>query len=186
MSVPGPILAVMATIYYTASSLDGFIVDDHGSLDWLLTRDIDAAGPFGYEAFAASVGALVMGSQTYEWLVRNQEGDWIYEQPSWVLTSRPGIVADGHPVRVFDGDVAELHPQLSAAAGDRHVWVVGGGVVAAQFVEAGLVDEMIVSYAPCTLGKGAPVLPVRSEWTLTESAVNGEFICARWVAAPAD
>lgn len=99
MSVSGPILAVMATVYYTASSLDGFIVDDHDSLDWLLTRDIDAAGPFGYEAFAASVGALVMGSQTYEWLVRNQEGDWMYEQPSWVLTSRPGIVADGHPVR---------------------------------------------------------------------------------------
>jgi hypothetical protein len=41
---------------------------------------------------------------------------------------------------------------------------------------------VIVSYAPCTLGSGAPVLPVRSEWKLTESAVNGDFVCARWVA----
>lgn len=182
----------MKTIYFTASSLDGFIVDDHDSLDWLITRDIDADGPFGYQAFAKSVGALVMGSKTYEWIVRNQagpseatgnaSGPWPYEQPCWVLTSRPDIVVDGHPVRVFDGDVAELHDQLTAAAGDRDVWVVGGGVVAAQFVEAGLVQELIVSYAPCTLGRGAPVLPVRSEWTLAESAVNGEFVCARWVA----
>lgn len=173
----------MATIYYTASSLDGFVVDEHDSLDWLLSRDIDVKGPFGYEAFNDSVGALVMGSQTYEWLVGNQPGPWMYEQPSWVLSSRPGIVVDGHPVRVFAGEVTELHPQLVAAAGDRDVWVVGGGVVAAQFVEAGLVDEMIVSYAPCTLGKGAQVLPARSEWTLAESTVNGDFVCARWVAA---
>ncbi len=173
----------MATVYYTASSLDGFIVDERGSLDWLLSRDIDVNGPFGYEAFNTSVGALVMGSQTYEWLVREQPGAWMYEQPSWVLTSRPGIVADGHPVRVFTGEVTALHPQLIAAAGDRDVWVVGGGVVAAQFVDAGLVDEVIVSYAPCTLGRGAPVLPTRSEWSLAETAVNGDFLCARWVAA---
>lgn len=171
----------MKTVYYTASSLDGFIVDEHDSLDWLITRDNDADGPFGYQAFAKSVGALVMGSQTYQWIVRNQPGDWMYEQPTWVLTSRPGIVVDGHPVRVFDGDVSALHPQLVVAARDRDVWVVGGGVVAAQFVRAGLVDEMIVSYAPCTLGAGAPVLPMRSEWQLTESAVNGEFVCARLV-----
>jgi dihydrofolate reductase len=60
------------------------------------------------------------------------------------------------------------------------VWVVGGGDVAAQFASADLVDEMIVSYAPCSLGAGAPVLPMRSEWELTEAAVNRDFVCARW------
>ena len=51
----------MACIYYTASSLDGFVVDNADSLDWLTSRDVDADGPFGYPAFAKSVGALVMG-----------------------------------------------------------------------------------------------------------------------------
>jgi dihydrofolate reductase len=74
-----------------------------------------------------------------------------------------------------------LHSELVSATGGGDVWLVGGGHVAEQFVSAGLVDEMIVSYAPCTLGKGAPVLPVRSEWKLAESAVNGDFVCARWV-----
>jgi dihydrofolate reductase len=80
-------------VYYTASSLDGFVADEAGSLDWLLSRDVDAGGPFGYEAFARDVGALVMGSTTYEWIVANQPGEWPYEQPSWVLTHRPGIIA---------------------------------------------------------------------------------------------
>lgn len=173
------------TIYYTASSLDGYIVDSDDSLDWLLTRDIDPNGPFGYEAFAESVGALAMGSATYEWLKKNQPGDWMYSQPSWVLTHRQEIVADGHPVKTYAGAVEDLHPALVEAAGDRDVWVVGGGDVAAQFVAAGLIDEVIVSYAPCTLGAGSQVLPLRSEWKLAESGVNGDFVCVRWQRAPA-
>lgn len=173
----------MSCVYYTASSLDGFVVDEANSLDWLTSRDVDANGPFGYEAFAKSVGALVMGSATYEWIIENQPGEWMYEQPSWVLTSRPDIIADGHPVRTFSGSVEDLYPTLVAAAGDRDLWLVGGGQVAAQFAAAGLVDEMIVTYAPCSLGQGARVLPLRSEWTLEEVGRNGEFVCARWVCA---
>ena len=100
-----------------------------------------------------------------------------------VLTHRPQIVVDGHPVQTFEGDVTDLHPQLVSAAAGKDVWVVGGGAAAAQFVAEGLVDEMIVTYAPCSLGSGARLLPVRSEWKLAESAVNGDFVCARWVVA---
>jgi dihydrofolate reductase len=170
----------MATVYFTASSLDGYIVDESESLDWLTSRAVDADGPFGYQAFAKSVGALVMGSATYEWVVDNHPGDWMYEQPSWVATHRPQIIVDGHPVQTFDGDLADLHPKLVSAAAGKDVWVVGGGDVAAQFVTAGLIDEMIVTYAPCSLGGGSRVLPIRSEWALVESAVNGDFVCARW------
>ena len=168
------------TVYFTASSLDGYIVAEADSLDWLMSRAVDANGPFGYEAFVKGVGALVMGSSTYEWLVKNQPGDWMYEQPSWVLTHRPHIIDEVHPVQTFDGDVADLHPELVSAAAGKDVWVVGGGDVAAQFVSAGLIDQMIVSYAPCSLGGGSRVLPIRSDWTLAESAVNGDFVCARW------
>lgn len=170
----------MATIYYTASSLDGFIVDAAGSLDWLIHRDIDPDGPFHYDTFVTQVGALAMGSATYEWLVRNQPGEWMYRQPSWVLTHRPEIIDDAHPVQAFAGAVQDLHPVLVEAAAGGHVWIVGGGRTAAQFVAAGLVDEAIVSYAPCSLGSGEPVLPVRSEWTPAEAAINRDFVCVRW------
>lgn len=170
----------MSTVYYTASTMDGFIVDEADSLDWLLSRDFDAGGPFGYDAFIAEVGALAMGSSTYEWIVKNQPGEWMYTQPSWVLTSRSGVVQDGHPVQTFGGDIAELHQLLVAAAGDKNVWIVGGGQTAAQFVAAGLIDEVVITYAPCTVGAGARVLPMRSEWELVEVDRNGEFVCARW------
>ncbi len=170
----------MACIYYTASSLDGFVVDEADSLDWLTSRTVDPDGVFGYVAFAKGVGALVMGSSTYSWLLVNQPGDWMYDQPTWVLTHRPRIIAEGHPVRTHTGDVTALHPTLVAAAGDRDVWVVGGGDVAAQYAAAGLIDEVVVSYAPCSLGAGARVLPLRSEWSLLEVARNGDFVCARW------
>ncbi|TGD89842.1 dihydrofolate reductase [Mycolicibacterium sp. CH28] len=170
----------MATVYFTAASLDGFIVDDRDSLGWLTSRAIDVDGLFGYTAFSSGVGSLVMGSATYRWILANQPGEWMYSQPTWVLTHRPQIIAPEHPVTVFSGAVTDLHPRLVEAAGERDVWVVGGGDVAAQFVAAGLVDEMVVSYAPCTLGSGAPVLPLRSEWALAEAGVNGDFVCARW------
>ena len=107
----------MATVYFTASSLDGYIVDEAESLDWLTSRAVDADGPFGYQAFAKSVGALVMGSATYEWVVNNHPGDWPYEQPSWVLTHRPQIIADGHPVQTFDGDVADAASEAGVGGG---------------------------------------------------------------------
>lgn len=170
----------MACVYYTASSLDGYIVDGNESLEWLTSRAIDSDGPFAIEPFVAGVGALVMGAATYEWIARNHPGDWMYSQPSWVMTHRPGLVVDGHPVRTFAGTAERLYPELAAAAGEKTVWVVGGGNVAAQFVAAGLVDEMVVAYAPCSLGEGSRLLPVRSEWRLAESAVNGDFVIARW------
>jgi dihydrofolate reductase len=97
-----------------------------------------------------------------------------------VLTHRPKMIVAGHPVQTYDGDVADLHPKLVSAAAGKDVWVVGGGETAAQFVTAGLIDEMIVTYTPCSLGGGSRLLPIRSEWALVESGVNGDFVCARW------
>lgn len=170
----------MACVYYTASSLDGYIVDGNDSLEWLTSRAISDDGPFAIEPFVAGVGALVMGATTYEWIVANHPGEWMYRQPSWVMTHRPDLVVPGHPVRTFAGPAEALYPDLAAAAGAGNVWVVGGGRVAAQFVAAGLVDEMVVAYAPCSLGEGSKLLPMRSEWRLAESAVNGDFVIARW------
>jgi dihydrofolate reductase len=66
------------------------------------------------------------------------------------------------------------------AAGDRNVWIVGGGDLVGQFADAGLLDEVIVSIAPVTIGGGAPLLPRRIELRLAEVGRNGDFVAAKY------
>lgn len=170
----------MATHFFTASSLDGFIATPDHSLDWLLSQDIDPEGPMHYDAFVANVGALVMGSSTYEWLRRHEPHTWAYTQPTWVFTHRELSAPPGADVRFVRGSVAEVHADVAQAAGTRDVWVVGGGELAGQFADAGLLDEVWVQFAPVTLGAGAPLLPRALDLQLQDVARNRNFLCGRY------
>lgn len=97
----------MVTHFYTASSLDGFIATPECSLEWLFMQDFDTDGPMAYPAFIEQIGALVMGSSTYEWLLAHQE-NWEYAQPTFVFTHREPPVPAGADGRIVSGDVAEV------------------------------------------------------------------------------
>jgi dihydrofolate reductase len=171
------------TTYYTATTLDGFLADPDDSLAWLMRQDLDEHGPQNYGEFIAGIGALVMGSTTYEWVLAHlaESGEpWFYTQPTWVMTSRELPVLAGADVRFARGEVAEVHGHLKAAADGKDVWVVGGGDLAGQFADAGLLDEVIVSIAPVVLGAGRPLLPRRMDLRLAETARNGAFVTARY------
>lgn len=154
----------MKTQYYTATTLDGFIAGEDDSLDWLFSLgDINATS---YPAFIAKVGALAMGSSTYEWMIRNADrvaaeagSAWPYEQQTWVFTSRQLPLIHGAHLHFVNGPVAGAFGAMRAAAGDRNIWVVGGGDLAGQFYDAGLLDEIIVQVGSVTLGRGKPLFP---------------------------
>lgn len=154
----------MKTQYYTASSLDGFIATDDDSLEWLFP--LGELGTTGYPDFIKDVGALAMGSATYEWMLRHVVGEqalepspWPYEQPVWVFSSRtlPGV--SGADIRFVHGDVRPVHQELVRAAAGRNVWLVGGGELVGQFHDQGLLDEIVVQIGSVTLGTGKPLLP---------------------------
>jgi dihydrofolate reductase len=171
------------TVYYTATTLDGFIADPADSLDWLLVQDIDPDGPLHYDSFIAGVGALAMGATTYEWIrarVADGRDKWGYTVPTWVFTHRDLPAIEGADVRFVAGDVAAVHRELTAAAVGRDVWVVGGGDLAGQFADAGLLDEIVAAIAPVTLGAGRPVFPRRYALRLTEVSRNRAFACVRY------
>lgn len=155
----------MSTVYFAASSLDGFIADEQHGLDWLLQFDEGAAE---IESFTAGLGALAMGASTYEWLLRHHvkpgaaDGQpWPYAMPSWVFSSRELPRVAGADIRFVRGDVRPVHAQMLAAAGERQLWIVGGGELAGQFHDHGLLDELILTVAAVTLGAGKPLLPRR-------------------------
>ena len=176
---------VALTQYYTASSLDGFIADPDNSLEWLFSRARDDAGVLSYGRFIAEVGALGMGATTYEWLLEHEvykadpDGVWPYEIPCWVFTTG---AADRRRLagRAHSDAVGSVHERLVEAAGGRNVWLVGGGDLVGQFADSGLLDEILVTFAPVTLGAGAPLLPRRLELRLEETGRNGDFVGARY------
>lgn len=172
------------TVYYTATSLDGYLADESDSLEWLFRQDIDQEGPMGYETFIGGIGALVMGRTTYQWVIDHQEAEgagWPYTMPSWVFSHAQDLpVQDGADIRFAHGDVASIHAAMVESAAGKDLWVVGGGDLAAQFAEAGLLDELLLSIAPATLGAGRPLLPRRFDLKLTSVARNRAFVCATY------
>ena len=172
------------TQYYTATTLDGFIADPNNSLEWLFTRARDEDGPGNYRDFIADVGACAMGSTTYQWVLDYEKDDtkwnWPYELPAWVFTHRDLPVVPGADIEFVSGDVAPVHEKMVERGGGKNVWIIGGGDLVGQFADAELLDEVLVSIAPVTLGAGAPLLPRRIELSLEEVGRNGDFVSARF------
>lgn len=156
----------MKTIYYAASTLDGYIATEDDSLDWLFS--LGNLNDSSYPEFISGVGALAMGSATYEWMVKNAESvaaqagsAWPYTQPAWIFSTRKLTAIEGADIHFVSGDVRLAHAEMRAAAGTKNLWIVGGGPLAGQFYDAGLLDQLIVQVGSCTLGTGKPLLPRR-------------------------
>ena len=171
--------------YYAATTLDGFIAESDDTLDWLLKyegsyegADSDE-GKAGYEQFYEGIGALVSGSTTYEWVLEHGSA-WPYSgKPCWILTSRdlpiPDGVSDTKParkyvpkpegedvdVRIVSGEIPDLIDEMLASAGERDLWIVGGGNVASQFADHGLLDRVEMTVVPVVLGEGKPLFERR-------------------------
>ncbi len=151
----------MKTQYFTATSLDGYIAGPNNSLDWLM--QFGSEDP-SYGEFIQHVGAIAMGSSTYEWVLEHdtfldpeKPKPWPYQQPTWIFTSRTLKTVPGADIRFVKGDVRPVFKQMSEAAGGKNLWIVGGGHLAAQFHEYGLLDEMILTITPVILAAGSPL-----------------------------
>ena len=151
----------MKTVYFTATSIDGYIAAPNHSLDWLF--QFGSEDP-SYHEFIKDVGAVVMGSSTYEWVLKHDTfadpenpKPWPYEQPTWIFTTRSLKSVPGADIRFVKGDVRPVHQQMTQAAKGKSIWVVGGGHLAAQFHEQGLLDELIITLTPVILTAGAPL-----------------------------
>ena len=172
----------MKTQYYVAASLGGFIADASNSLDWLFQFEEGEEG--SYPNFIREVGAIAMGSATYEWILKHHINEgaerpqaWAYQQPTWVFTSRKLPLVEGADIRFVEGDVRPVHQEMAVFAGGKNIWLVGGGDLVGQFYDQALLDEVIVQITPVTLGGGTPLLPrkiVTPPLKLFSSTVYGD------------
>jgi dihydrofolate reductase len=177
-------MGMTRTIYRTATSLDGYIADGDHSLDWLFA--VQQAETDDHDAFLSSVGVIVEGSSTYEWVLREtdmlakpeQWQQYYGSRPTFVFTSRALPSPAGADVRFRRGSVGDHVTEIVSAAGQSDVWVVGGGDLAGQFLDVDALDEIVLTVAPVSLAAGSPLLPRRIEsdrLRLTAVHQRGQF-----------
>jgi dihydrofolate reductase len=133
-------------------SLDGFIARLNGSFDFLP----EAGGePHGYDEFMASVDVLVIGRNTYEVVLAFET--WPYgEKPVFVLSNHALAPAPpGAAVEHMSGEPAEIVRRLNTR-GIRHAYV-DGGITIQRFIQAGLIQTLIITRVPVLIGSGIPL-----------------------------
>jgi dihydrofolate reductase len=140
---------------YIASSLDGFIAAEDDGLDWLPNPTPDLKlpeGALGFDTFLAQIGAMVMGRRTYD-VVRGMSPDWFYgDIPVLVPTHRP-LQSDIPTVRGVSGSIDQILDEALRVAGGKDVYIDGGSTIRAA-LDAGRVDDLIVTIVPVILGRG--------------------------------
>jgi len=141
---------------FIATSLDGYIADEEGGIEWLDTfpeiNEVDT----GYHSFMEKIDAMVMGRATFE-KVLSFNVPWPYSVPVFVLSNSMASVPEGYEdkIQITKGTPHEISDQL-LNEGHHQIYVDGGQVIQA-FLEAGLIDEMVITTIPIMLGRGIPL-----------------------------
>lgn len=140
-------------VLYIATSLDGYVADEDGDVEWLETfEDSYEDGEEGssYETFFEDVDCLVMGSNTYEQIL--SFGEWPYEDRRTIVTTQRDLRRANDHVEFFSGEVGGLVRSVTDDY-DR-IWLVGGAALAQSFLAEGHIDEVRLSIVPVLLGGG--------------------------------
>lgn len=148
---------------FIAASIDGFIARQDGDIEWLHKPEYGCSRLSGmtYEDFMATVDALVMGRKTFEKVMSFPE--WPYEHKPVIVLShqRLEIPSALHgKVQVMSGDPTSIAEQLSGR-GLKHLYIDGGQTIQG-FLEAGLINEIIITRIPVLLGQGIPLFSPQS------------------------
>lgn len=167
-------------VLYIALSLDGYIADSSGGIDWLNGQDETYKGDYGYSEFAASIDTVVMGYTTYYQLVTELSPDsWPNTgMISYVLTHRD--IADTHEIKFVNQSATELLASLKKQEG-KSIWICGGANMVAPFIEHDLIDEYHLSIMPVLLGKGIRLFGEQANRVelrlISMTSVNGVVEC---------
>ena len=143
-------------VLYLAMSVDGYIADEQGGVDWLGGDGSQPDAPGSYPDFYKTVDAIVMGWSTYHQIVTQlSPGSWPYEgRPCYVVTHRQQANQEG--ICFWNGELTALMDKLKAEY-TGNIWICGGADTAAQLIRKNAIDRYVVSVIPVILGEGIPL-----------------------------
>lgn len=140
-------------ILYIATSLDGFIADIHGDVDWLPRPKDDAElEAVGYKSLMSRIDTILMGSASYKQIVGFGNWGWPDKQ-TYVFTARP-LESEQTHITITHDSPFEFMAKFKDRKSDKDIWLLGGAALAQSFAHDGLIDEIILTIVPQTLGAG--------------------------------
>jgi dihydrofolate reductase len=148
-------------ILFIATSQDGFIATRDGSIEWLTTYPLSEEEDGGFQAFYAQIDTILMGRKTFEHVLSLSNGEYPHQDRQTLLfTSNPHYELDpfrvGSRLSVVNGDVVEIGRRLKKEEGTA-IWLCGGASIINTYMQAGLIDKLIVTVVPVVLGEGIPL-----------------------------
>lgn len=141
---------------YIATSIDGYIADKNGGIDWLHQTPNPDNSDLGYGEFTAQIDALVMGRNTFE-TVCGFDCDWPYKKPVFVLSNTLSQIPAEYQNKVFlvKGNLQEVLSQIHQKGYYR--LYIDGGTTIQSFLKEDLIDDLIITTIPILLGGGVPL-----------------------------
>jgi dihydrofolate reductase len=159
-------------VLYIASSIDGYIAKVDNNLDWLESIPNPSSGDYGYQHLIDSVHAIIMGRKTYDKLL-SMDIEWPYANLQCLVVSNKTDSVASTPNTVFVADNFIKHINDLKKRSNKYIWLVGGGQLIASFLKYGLIDKMILTIIPITLGNGIPLFPsdtyLETNWKLVSA-----------------
>ena len=168
-------------ILYIATSLDGFIADIHGGVDWLPhPKDDVELETVGYNALMSRIDTILMGSRSYKQILSFGAWGWP-DKKTYVFTSKQREI-DKPYISITHDNPLEFMAKLKESKSDKDIWLLGGAQLAQGFAQEGLIDEVILTIVPQTLGVGIPLgltfesFEFRSEKALMDGMIQKVYL----------
>ncbi|MFJ8236176.1 dihydrofolate reductase family protein [Ureibacillus sp. NPDC094379] len=166
-------------ILYIGTSIDGYIANEDGTLEWLETTQVE--GDTGYNALLERIDTVIMGKGTYE-IVRGFDIDYPYTDYENYVFSKSTSGSDEFASFIND-DVKTFIKQLKHKPG-KDIWLIGGGKLAREFFKENLIDEIQLAIAPIILGKGISLYngeDISQRYTLTKVEKLGQLAMLHYI-----
>lgn len=168
-------------ILYIATSLDGFIADINGGVDWLPHPKDDAElEAVGYKDLMERIDTILMGSRSYKQIL--SFGDWGWQDKhTYVFTSKK-LETDKPYISITHDSPFKFMAKFKDRTSDKDIWLLGGAELVKSFAQEGLIDEVILTIVPRILGEGIPLgltfesFDFRSEKVLTDGMIQKIYL----------
>ena len=151
---------------FIAMSLDGYIADKDGGVDWLNGQEKNGENTDTYSEFIKTIDTIIMGWNTYHQLTSElSPEEWVYpEQVSFVITHRE--IPSTERIRFTSESPCDLVKRLREEEGNG-IWICGGASIVRQLMETDLIDTLHISVIPTLLGDGVRLFgPLEKEQKL--------------------